>query len=255
MKTILTTLVSLFILSAGFSQVHKNREKVLSYFGFQIKPVFPGVFIGTTSFESNKDGFNTTFSQDIGYSFGGVVRIGITPFIALETGINMTQRNFNIHSSVPDSNLFVNSRIRYMTYDVPVSALFYIKMAERAFMNVSLGAALSYNSSVSGVKLTPSGHHEIHQTALGKKVIAEAIGNIGFAYRSPKSGTFYLGAAVRVPFEPLFYLRSEYRNDGFSILTDTEKQGRVDASYIALELKYFFPLIKIKGSPIRTPIE
>lgn len=247
------TIILLLFSSAGISQMKK--EPIPSYFGFQVKPIFPGVFIGTTSFESNKDGFNTTFSQATGYSFGGVVRVGITKLIALETGINLTQRNYRFDSSVPDSNLFVSSRIRYLTYDIPVSALFYIRLAERVYMNVSIGAALSYNPTVAGVKISPYSYHEVSQVALGKKIVGEAIGNIGFEYRTPKAGTFYLGAAARVPFAPLFYLRSEYKYQGFNILTDAENQGRVDGSYIALEIKYFFPLIKIKGSPIKTPIE
>jgi hypothetical protein len=236
-----------------FSQVKK--ERVPTYFGFQVKPIFPGVFIGTTSFDANADGLYTHFKQATGFSFGGVVRVGLTKLIALETGLNLTQRNYKVASSVPDSNQYVNGRIRYLTYDIPISALFYIRLAERAYMNVSIGAAISYNPTVSGVKIMPDGYHTFENFALGKKVLAEAIGNIGFEYRTPKSGIFYLGAAARVPFEPLFYLKSRYSYEGFSIETDAENQGRVDGSYISLEIKYFFPLIKSKGSPIKTPIE
>lgn len=250
---IIFTAIFLFLFSAVFSQMPK--EKIPSYFGFQVKPIFPGVFIGTTSFESNVEGFNTTFSQSMGYSFGGIVRVGITKLIAIETGINLTQRIYKFDSSIPDSGIYVNSRIRYLTYDIPLSALFYIRLADKIYMNVSVGAALSYNPTVAGVKIMPEGYHDIRQIALGKKVVGEAIGNIGFEYRTPKSGIFYLGAAARVPFAPLFYLKSEYRYQGFYLETDAQNQGRVDGSYIALEIKYFFPIIKSKGSPIKTPIE
>lgn len=247
------TVILLFIISTAFSQM--PQEKIPSYFGFQVKPIFPGVFIGTTSFDSNISGFNTTFMQATGYSFGGVIRIGVTKLIAIETGINLTQRNYKFDSSVPDSNIYVNSRLRYLTYDIPLSALFYIRLADKIYMNVSVGAALSYNPTVTGVKIMPESYHDIRQIALGKKLVGEAIGNIGFEYRTLKSGIFYLGAAARVPFAPLFYLKSEYRYQGFYLTTDAENQGRVDGSYIALEIKYFFPIIKSKGSPIKTPIE
>lgn len=242
-----------FLTSVVFSQ--ESRPRIPSYFGFQVKPIFPGVFIGTTTFDSNIDGFNTTMTQGTGFSFGGVVRVGLTKLIALETGINITRRNYKFDSSVPDSNQYVNGRIQYLTYDIPISALFYIRLAERVYMNVSVGAALSYNPTVAGVKIMPEGYHTFEQVALGKKLIGEAIGNIGVEYRTPKAGIFYLGAAARVPFEPLFYLQSRYSHEGFSVETDAEKQGRVDGSYIALEIKYFFPIIKSKGSPIKTPIE
>lgn len=247
------TILFLLVSSVVFSQTVK--EKIPSYFGFQVKPIFPGVFIGTTSFDSNVEGFHTNFRQAVGYSFGGVVRAGITKLIAIETGINFTQRNYTFSSSIADSNIFVESRLRYVTYDIPISALFYIRLSERFYMNVSIGAALSYNPTVAGVKNMPEGYHEIHQVALGKKLVGEAIGNIGFDFRSPKSGIFYIGAAARVPFAPLFYLKSEYRYQGYRLETDAQNQGRVDGSYISLEFKYFFPIIKIKGSPIKTPIE
>lgn len=252
MRLILTVIL-FFVVFTTFSQMPK--EKIPSYFGFQVKPIFPGVFIGTTSFESNVGGFNTTFKQGFGYSFGGVVRAGVTKLISIETGINFTQRNYTFDSSVPDSNIYVSSGIRYVTYDIPVSALFYIRLADKMYMNVSVGAALSYNPTVVGVKIMPESYHDIRQIALGKKLVGEAIGNIGFEYRTPKSGIFYLGAAARVPFAPLFYLKSEYRYQGFYLETNAENQGRVDGSYIALEIKYFFPIIKSKGSPIKTPIE
>lgn len=247
------TIILLLFSSIAISQTVK--EKIPSYFGFQVKPIFPGVFIGTTSFDSNIENFHTNFRQAVGYSFGGVVRVGLTKLISIETGINLTQRNYSFSSSIIDSNIFVESRLRYLTYDIPVSALFYIRLSERFYMNVSVGAALSYNPTPAGVTLMPKGYHNIRQFALGKKVVGEAIANIGFDFRSPKSGIFYLGAAARVPFAPLFYLKSEYRYQGYSLETDAENRGRVDGSYISLELKYFFPLIKIKGTPIKTPIE
>lgn len=186
--------ITIFLLFSAtlFSQVKK--EKVPSYFGFQVKPILPGVFIGTTSFENNVGGFHTTFKQAVGYSFGGVVRVGLTNLIAIETGINLNQRTYHFDSSVPDSNIYVDSRLRYVTYDIPLSALFYIRLADKIYMNASVGAALSYNPTAAGVRIMPNGYHDIRQTALGKKLVGEAIANIGFEYRTDKSGIFYLGA-------------------------------------------------------------
>lgn len=248
-------LILLFLVISLPIFAQKAKVKVPSYFGFQVKPIFPAKFIGTSSFDSNVEGFHTTFSQATGYSFGGVVRVGLTKLIALETGINLTQRMYKYDSSIPDSNVFASGRLRYVTYDIPLSALFYIRLSEKFYMNVSLGAALVYNPTVSGSKMMPQGYHDFRQYALGKKIKAEAIGNVGFEYRTEKSGIFYLGAAARIPFGPLFYLKSEYRYQGYYLETDAENQGKVNGSYIAFEVKYFFPIVKIKGSPIKSPIE
>src|SRR5690606_9698044 len=109
-----------FLVSLSFVHGQMAKEKVPVYFGLQAKPIFPGVFIGTTTMDSNLDGFNTRLQQRVGYSFGAVVRVGLTKLIALETGINLNERKYQINSSVPDSNLYVESKLAYVTYDIPV---------------------------------------------------------------------------------------------------------------------------------------
>lgn len=252
MKYILV-LLFLSVTSIIFSQ--NTREKAPSFFGFQVKPIFPAVFMGNTKMESNVGNFYTTLRMVPSYSFGGVVRAGITKLIAIETGINLTQRNFSIDSSIPDSNLYITSRLRYLTYDIPIAVLFYIRLAKPVYMNASIGAALSYNPTAAGVKNMPGGYHDFRQLALGKKLVGEVLGNVGFEYRTEKAGIFYLGAEFRIPFKPIFYLKSEYRYQGYSLMTDAENQGKVNGSYLALQIKYFFPTIKIKGSPVKRPIE
>lgn len=233
----------------------QKKERVPSYFGFQVKPIFPGVFIGTTKYHHEVEGFITEMKQAVGYSFGGVIRVGLTKLISIETGLNLTQRNFDIDASVPDSNIYVGTRLSYLTYDLPISALFYIQLSEQFYMNASIGGAISYNPTVAGVQLMPDNYNQIRETALGQKVIGEALANIGFEFRSKKSGMFYIGATARVPFSPLFYLKSEYSYQGLYISSNPENDGRIDGSYISLAFKYFFPIIKSKGSPIKTPIE
>ncbi len=245
----------LFVLFSFLGISQEKKERIPSAFGFQVKPIFPGLFIGQTTKKIVVNGFETTIKQAVGYSFGGVVRANITKLIAIETGINMTERKFIIDSAYPDSNVFASAPLRYVTYDIPVSALFYIRLSEQFYMNASIGAAIIYNPTVAGVKRSPKSRHEFSQLALGRKVLAEAVANIGFEYRNQKAGTFYIGAAARVPFTPLFYLRSEYKYDGIKIVSDPEHDGPISGSYISLEFKYFFPYVKIKGSPIKTPIE
>jgi len=239
-----------------FAVLSQSTVPLEANFGIQAKPIFPGVLIGTTQFDNNKDGFHTSFSQSGGFSFGGIMRFGLTRLITIETGINYTQRNFAFNSSVIDSNVFVQSKVRYITYDVPVSLLVYLPVSSNFFVDASVGMALSYSVSGVGRKISvPNTRHEISQLGIGNKVIAEAIASVGCEYRTDKKGIVYLGACVHVPFAPLFYLRSTYQNQGLRIQTDPKVQGQVDGSYIAMELKYFFPYIKSKGSPIKTPIE
>lgn len=233
------------------------KTRVPTYFGFQVKPIFPTRFIGEPTLTQKVENYETTISQRIGYSFGGVVRVGLTKFIALETGINFNQRNFNLDMSIPDSSVYASNDLSFVTYEIPVNGLIYIRLDEKWYMNTSIGVALSYNPTNVGVKTIPgTGQHIFRHTGLAKKVVFEFNANVGFEYRTEKSGTFYLGGSACVPFSPIFYLLSEYTYSGYHIETDAQNDGKVDGSYLSLDFKYFFPNIKSKGSPFKAgPIE
>lgn len=238
------------------SVAQSAKVKVPSYFGFQIKPLFPTRFIGNPELTQSIENFNTTLSQRTGYSFGGVVRVGLTRFIALETGIHFNQRNFDIDMSIPDSNFYYSNTLSFTTYTIPVNALFYIRLADKWYMNTAIGASMSYNPTNVGKRTDPDGYADFRHTGLAKKVILEVNGAVGFEFRTKKSGIFYLGGALAVPFSPIFYLQSEYSYQGLYLKTNAEADGKVDGSYLAIEFKYFFPLIKSKGSPfLDGPIE
>lgn len=251
------TFITVALLLHTATHAQSVKTKVPSYFGFQVKPIFPTRFIGEPTLVSRVEGYETTLSQRTGYSFGGVVRVGLTKFIALETGINFNQRNFNIDMALPDSSLYEKNDMSFVTYDIPINGLIYIRLAEEWYMNTSIGVALSYNPTNVGVKTIPAtGQHIFRHTGLAKKVIFELNANIGFEFRTKKSGIFYLGGSGRVPFSPVFYLYSEYTYQGYHLETDAKNDGKVDGSYLALEFKYFFPNIKSKGSVFQPgPIE
>lgn len=238
----------ILIFLTQFACAQTKREKVPSYFGLQVKPIFPTRFIGDPVLTQLDSGFQTTFSQRTGYSFGGVVRVGLTKLLALETGINMNQRNFDIEMAKLDSNVFATNDLSFLTYDIPINALVYIKLDERWFMNTTIGTAMSYNPTNVGVKTLPGGYHTFKHTGLAKKVIFELNAEVGFEFRTDKNGFFYLGGSGRVPFEPLFYLKSQYAYQGYIITVDAENQGKVDGSYLSINFKYFFPNIKNKGT-------
>ncbi len=249
--TRILSIIFILCMSTVFAQSKKNR--VPSYFGFQVRPVFPTRFIGNPELTLSKDGFETTLSQRMGYSFGGTVRAGITELISFETGINFTQRNFDLSSSLVDSNSFVNDQLSFIEYDVPLNALFYIKLSEKWYMNASLGAAVTFKPTDVGVFNQPGGLHFFTHTGLvRKKAGLDLNANVGFEFTTKKSGFFYLGGSGRVPFAPLFDLIADYNYQGNNIRVI----GEVDGSFLAIDFKYFFPNIRNKGEqPIIGPIE
>ena len=246
-------LVLLFASCTLATVAQSKRTKVPSYFGFQIRPVFPTRFIGepelTLSTEAGDSvNVSTTLSQKIGYSFGGTVRAGVTKLIAIETGINFTQRHFDSKMSIPDSNIYGSNDLTFISYDIPVNVLFYIRLAEKWYMNASLGVAMSYSPTDVGTYTAPNGPHEFrHYGLVRKKVNFDLNANVGFEFRTEKSGFFYLGGSGRVPFAPIFDLLFEYTNEGFSRTI----VGEVDGSFLSIDFKYFFPVIKNKGAQFK----
>jgi len=244
---------SFLIIIVAIISVHATaqvkRTKVPSYFGFQVRPVFPTRFIGNPELNlatptTDTISFATTFKQKIGYSFGGTVRAGITKLIAIETGINFTQRNFDIEMSLPDSNIYASNDLSFIVYDIPVNALFYIRLAEKWYMNASLGASLTFKpTDVAVVTSTGTPNSFIHAGFISSKASFNLNANVGFEFRTEKSGFFYLGGSGTVPFSPLFDLGVLYKYEGI----ERNLTGKVDGSFLSIDFKYFFPNIKNKG--------
>ena len=247
------TILVLFILVSMSCNGQSNR--VPSYFGFQYRPLIPMSFIGDKNLELNIDNFNSSISQNRGYSFGATVRAGISELIAIETGINFTKRNFDINMSVPDSNLLVNDAFSFIEYDIPLNCLIYIKMTREWYANASLGVAVRYKPSSIGRQINLEGLHSFIYTGYveyKKKIGFDFNANVGFEYRTKQSGFFYLGGSVRVPFSSLFIIATQYKNQGYEITSYEDFNG----SYLSLDLKYFFPNKGGQGSSFKPgPIE
>lgn len=252
MKNLILVAVALMTFTA-FAQP-KKKERVPSYFGLQVRPVFPTRFIGESELsieqdDSEKIFATSTISQRIGYSFGATVRAGLTKLIALETGINFTQRHFDLTMSVPDSaGVSGTNDLTFISYDIPINVLFYIRLSDKWYMNASLGAALNYAPTHVGVQTRIFGNHYFtHTGVVNSKIGVDLNANVGFEFRTEKSGFFYLGGSARVPFKPIFTLAANYRNQGNS----SSFYGDVDGSFLSIDFKYFFPNIRNKGNQFK----
>ncbi|MEN9302944.1 MAG: hypothetical protein RL264_1373 [Bacteroidota bacterium] len=225
------------------------------FFGFQVRTLFPTSFMGGSSLSLEKDGFETFIQQDLGYAFGGNLRVGLTELIAFETGLNLNQRHYSIQSSLADSGLYVDRKVGFIQYDIPINALIYVKLNKSIYMNASLGIAATYKPSSIGIITNPGGKSQFFHLGLvdiRKKIGADLNANVGFEYRTNKIGTFYLGGSARLPFGPMFLLISKYEYLTYEIVT----YGNVGGSFISLDFKYFLPNFNGLGrNAPRGPIE
>jgi hypothetical protein len=250
-KTSAILLLTMLIANGNFLQAQDEfdeeldkKERFPSYFGVQVRTLFPTQFIGQSELTLGKNGFSTTLQQSIGYSFGATVRAGLTKLLAFETGINYTQREFNVSMEVPDSNIYATNQLTFISYDVPLNALVYIQMGKQIYMNASLGFALTFKPTDVGILTKPGGSNLFYHTGLVmRKAGFDINANIGIEYRTKKSGFFYIGGSGRVPLAPLFQLIAQYKYQGIK----TTVSGNVDGSYLSIDVKYFFPNIRNRG--------
>lgn len=258
MKLLFIFIFELLSLNA-FSQI-KHKTKIPSYFGIRLSPVFPTQFIGEKITDLKLEGtdsynISSTITQKTGFSFGGTVRAGLTKLLALETGLNFTQRNFDLDMALPDSSLTASNSLKFVQYDLPINALFYIQLSQSWYMDASLGAAITFSPTHVGTISSPKKRHEFEHTGLvNKKVGFDLNANLGFEFRTEKDGFFYIGGSARVPFQPLFDIYLVYNYTGSAV--QKVMKGEVDGSFLAIEFKYFFPNIKNKGTQfMKGPIE
>lgn len=235
-------LIFLLIEFFSFSQ----KIKLPTYFGVQVRPILSTNAGGQELSTLSIDNFNIAIQQNVGYSFGTVIRKGITKLIAFESGINFIQRNYSIDMSLTDTNVTASHDWSYINYEIPLNALVYIQLNQKYYMNSSLGGTIRF--SPTDIKKTnqTGGIHSFESYGLYRSKVAFSInGNVGFEYRTEKKGFYYLGASIGIPLTPIF---DYYGVHTIQSNTDvTSVQGEMQGRYISIDFRYFFPNIKKKG--------
>jgi len=164
----------------------------------------------------------------MGYSAGMVLRRGYTKQLSMETGINFTKRNFSL--SITDTTFTGKSGFTIIGYEIPIQGMVFLRLAERIYMNTALGLSMDMYASNIYTHDTYFRHfskrHSIFQFA--------ALANLGFEYRTKKSGYFYLGSSFHLPFS-YFYTSS-------IIYESKQEIGRLKLSgtFLTLDLRYYF---------------
>lgn len=215
-----------------FLQGLVNAQQYVTTVGIQFKPIVPSVFFRKDGFNTTNDTISLSVTPKNGTSFGMVVRRGISENFSIESGINMITRNYDLSGSVKDTSLIFEDRVKWLSYEIPVQLLVFIRLGEKIYLNAAGGLALNFfpsdvQSENADFYLKTRRHHWWSQNL---------IGNLGFEYRSESSGYFYIGASYLQPFtymatSQLTYLNTSPRNN---------VSGQLRGNYLTLDLRYFF---------------
>lgn len=223
-------LVAALVLGAGAPDA--CAQAGVTTFGIQVKPVIPLEYFDP-SITVEREYLTGTIELTGGYSFGMNVRVGISNTISVETGISQINRNYRFGLVNDTSGYDDGASFRYIGYEIPVVALVYIRLGERAWMNAALGFSLDlYPSDVQ--KDIDYGRVYVFRNNWAQ---FGALANLGVEYRTERSGYFYLGGSFHRPFGEMAFADLTYYGPSFFPYT---MRTPLDGSYLTLDLRYYF---------------
>ncbi len=216
--------------------VHKNFAQVnVLTAGFQVKPIFPSKFFGTGPQTLDSSGVSFTLKPSSGLCFGMIIRYGITQSVSIESGINYVKRIYSL--TIEDSLISFsgNSKFRIIGYEIPVSGLVFIPLSEKIYMDASLGASFDFFPS----DVQSSDDYFKHIGKRNNWIFVSVLANLGWEYRTEKSGYFYLGASYHRPFKDIYTSTVGYYRNMNNIYT-TGQQFLLSGNYLTFDIRYFF---------------
>ena len=222
------TLFILLALSVK-SQVTKTT------FGVQYKPIIPAAYFNSTEIIKSSGSYDFNLSPKYSNSFGMVVRHKINTTFSIESGLNYTQRNFNLAVKNSDLNLddFTNFGMR--SYELPIQLLAYVQTSEYWYVNVAFG--ISHNVLASNILSHGEKNQNYLQNTFRKDGGYQALlANIGMEYRTEEKGYYYFGASLHRPWKTIGKVFPEYDN------FNQDKEFSLDllGNFVTLDFRYFF---------------
>ena len=213
-----------------------NAQENVTTFGLMIKPIIPSNLLraGDISITSDRDNLKFEMSQKVGYSFGMIVRMGITQNWTLETGINYTKRNFNVNLVDEDTQFNEDLEFAIFGYEIPLIAILNIRLGDKMFMNTAFGASVDmYPRYANDFGDATQYYIYTRRQLLYQPAL---VANVGWEYRTTENGIWYLGGSFHRPFLPMYIATVGYVTDVYSDKTETILTG----NYLTLDLRYYF---------------
>jgi hypothetical protein len=248
--------IFLFGIDPIFSQLGEKKEKFPLLFGLQARILQPSEFLGPHTSTLLDGGFSSSLNQKTGFSYGALIRADYTKSISLEVGLNYIQRQFNAQMSYTDSitSISDSNKLTFINYEIPLTGIVKIQMGQKLFATAGLGPSFSYKPTNVALIDQPGGPHTFYHSGTVKKFGIDLNAQIGFEFRTRKSGIYYIGGAVKVPTNYLFNWGGKYSKQNSSqYFIDFTK---VNGAFLTIDLRYYLPKIKNSGLQfIKGPIE
>ncbi|MEY2938841.1 MAG: hypothetical protein RL062_1430 [Bacteroidota bacterium] len=232
--------IILFLLILFFGDV-ASAQKSQTTLGIQLRPMVPSKFFGTGPAYQNSDSISATLYNHLGWNAGVVLRQGLNKMWSIETGISMVQRNYKMDFESQRFHIQQSLSYQMIGYEIPLQALIYVQLGEQWYMNGSGGVSFDFYPSNlqkfgSGVSDTAFIDMSI-KTYRQNWMMPSILANLGFEYRTPHKGYYYVGASYHRPLSQIAVsdLRIESRGSG------NDQLFALNGTYLTLDLRYFLP--------------
>lgn len=211
---------------------HTYAQERVTTFGIQFKPIISSELLSTGKLQIEQNNIFYTVTPNTGSSFGMVIRKGLNKTLSIETGINYLTRKFELNIKDDLFNYNESSVFKMVNYEIPLSLLVYIRLFEHIYMNVSGGVAAD---------IYPSDLYTYSDNFQNDILVLDwfrqsLIANLGWEYRTDKSGYIYIGASYHRPFAEMAKERVWYHGNKRNERVEFSLSG----NYITLDFRYFF---------------
>jgi hypothetical protein len=159
-------------------------------FGLQVSPLFTTNLLNIRANETDLDGITMGIDPLFGYSIGGIVNFRLNRSFFLQTGINMMRRNQR--AFVSGNGIDESVRMRFLIYEIPIFASYYLRLTESSFLSLSSGlpiqmaptALFSMNGNIAAESLKIGILRPVSTTILGfeKRTLLHGGWFVGFSY-------------------------------------------------------------------------
>lgn len=200
--------------------------------GLVFRPIIPNnVFRTKTVFTDQHFDIQMNVENRWSYSYGMLVRKGLSKNWAIEGGLFQTQRNLRIqYTTIADTGF------EYFTiagFEIPIMALLYVRVSDQIYVNMSSGINFNFFPSQSGDKSLKLEY----LAAKNSWLQFSSMTSVGVEWRTPNSGYFYTGISFAAYFKPIYDAQikpvGSYFSDPFYYT--------IAGNYASIDLKYFFP--------------
>ncbi len=228
-KILSSFLLSCFLISPFvlFSQ------KRITTFGIQFKPIISSEIINTGAQTNKVNGISFTIKPNQGYSFGMVVRKGLSKQLSIESGINFSRRNFGLSIQDDSSNFRGESEFSYVIYEIPILGLVYVQMGKNSYLNTAFGTTLNFLPS----DWDSFDFYFEHFSERRSWIVPSLLANIGFEYRTYDKGYLYFGFSYHRPFSSISEAGVLYKQDR---IEKARSFFDISGNYLTIDLRYFF---------------